>query len=266
MDCAETLGRIEAARLGPGKLRSLETDQSEAGVALREHMSTCQGCARELSAWRHADLVLRAATPDSLSASPDVRAGLLAAIATRPRSEAATARLPAVAPAEVAVRLRAGVPDIVRIGIAAALGALIFVAGAALGGPLGIVPPSAPGSGREAGAAFVSAAVDRVLALPTHQVVELRDASGARSGTILFDDGTRELVVVSRTLRAASTDQEYGCYVERDGMWTRIGRMVEYEGISWWVGELSEPPDAGRPGDRFVVALEVGSPTLSGAF
>lgn len=266
MDCAESLDRIEAAVLSPGRLRSLETDQSEAGIALRQHISMCEECARELRAWRYADLALRAATPDSVMPSPDARARLLTAIAGLPAREPVADHQPVVPPAGVAVRIRPAVPDVARIGVAAALAALIFVTGAALGGPLGIAPPAPSGSGQEEGAAFVSAAVDRVLAQPAHQIVELQDASGSRSGTLLFDDSTRELVVVSRTLRPAPADAEYGCYVERDGEWTRIGRMVEYEGISWWVGELIEPPDGGRPGDRFVVALEIGTPTLSGAF
>lgn len=262
MDCAETLGLIESAVLGPGKLRALETGQSVDGMALRRHLSTCAECAREVDAWRIADLALRAATPESLSASPALRARVLAEITGMPRADHAAER----PPEDVPTRVRPAVPDVARIALAAALAALIFVTGAALGGPIGIAPPATPSSDREAGAAFVSAAVDRVLGRPAHRVVELVDAVGSRSGTILFDEGTRELVVVSRTLSPAPAGTEYGCYVEREGEWTRIGRMIEYEGTSWWVGELTEPGEAGRPGDRFIVALETGTPTLSGSF
>lgn len=266
MDCAEALERLEEAFLGPGKLRALESDGSAAGIALRDHLSTCEGCSRELRAWRVAAQALDAATPDSVVASVGVRGRLLEAVVAEPRSmlEPTLATSPVAGAATAAARGQSAMSAVTRAALAAAAAVLLFAAGALLGGPLGLVPtPAAPPALDRA--AFISAAVDRVLAQPGHRVLELHDQAGARSGTLVFDQASRELVVVSRALEPSATGREYHCFVERDGERSWVGRMVEYEGISWWAGPLDEPADAGGPGDRFLVVREGDTePALSG--
>jgi hypothetical protein len=137
---------------------------------------------------------------------------------------------------------------------------LIFVVGAFLGGPLGLVARPSPQV-----PVAVAAAADRILQRPDHRAVTLHTASGEAGGSVVFDPGSRELVVLSGRLPEPAEGQRYQCYLERDGERTRIGPMIEAGEFYFWAGAVSEPEDALRPGDRFLVVDEAsGEAVLTG--
>lgn len=80
MDHAEVLARLEAAVVGPGRLWSIETDDSADGLALREHIASCAECAAEWRAWQTLHAGLAAAAPDDLHAPAEARSRVLAAV------------------------------------------------------------------------------------------------------------------------------------------------------------------------------------------
>ena len=57
------------------------------------------------------------------------------------------------------------------------------------------------------------------------------EAPAAAIGTLLFSPSTGELVAVASDLQPEADGQEYGCWVEVDGVRTRLGKM-------YWAGDL----------------------------
>lgn len=279
MDHAEVRERLEEAFATGAGISSIERDTSSDGADLRRHLDGCVACRREYDAWRTTALAMAAVAPEDLRAPENARGRILSSIAAAgvpvggPIPVAATPRgerpapAPAPAPAPDArwlSRTRPQAPRPALLAIAAGFAALLFMAGALLGGSLGLVPQV---EDDDAGAR-IAAAVDRILARPDHVLLPLSDASGTPAGSILFDAHTDELVVLSRALPEPAEGQVYACFLERNGERTRVGRMrVEY-GTAWWAGAMPAPSDAGAPGDRFVVVLgdETSPPILSGSF
>lgn len=289
MDHAEVLDRLEASFLEPGGLTALDTDPSEEAAAMRGHLRDCPACAAEHRAWHLAAWAMAENVPDTLNAPVGARERTLAAVAdtgvarplSRPvpfdspavalrSSDAPPVIAPSSATLPLAVRAsRAATPRPTVLALAAAFAAALFLAGAVLGGPLGLVSQE-PGSVEvtDSQAAAVALAVNRVLQQPDHLAVPLVDGAGAAGGSVLFDPASRELVVVSQALEAIPEGSEYGCYLERDGERTRVGRLKVVGDAAFWMGPMAEPSDAGRRGDRFVVVREdrPEEPVLSGEF
>ncbi len=277
MGHAEVLERLEEAFASGAGISTIERDTSSEGAELRRHLDDCASCGREYAAWRTTALAMAALAPDDLRAPDHARARVLSAVAAAdPRGErpvplGGTPREqpspPALAPppdAPLLSRTRPQAPRPALLAIAAGFAALLFMAGALLGGSLGLTPPA---EDDDAGAR-VAAAVDRILVRPDHVLLPLSDASGAAAGSVLFDAHTDELVVLSRALPEPPEGKTYLCYLERNGERTRVGPMrVEY-GTAWWAGAMPAPADAGSPGDRFLVVLgdETSPPVLSGSF
>lgn len=280
MEHAEVLDRLEAGFLAPGGLASLEAVHSEEAVAVRVHLASCPDCSAEHRAWQTAGWAMAASTPETLRAPDGARERTLAAVAMTgvPRPEggsaASAAELPVSPPAHLGSiaaerATRSATPRPAVLAIAAAFAAALFLAGAVLGGPLGLVSQEAADTSvADAQAAAVAAAVDRVLQQPEHVMVPLIDASGATGGSVLFDPDTRELVVVSQSLESIPDEREYGCFLEREGERIRVGRLKSVGDAAYWMGPMDEPGDAGRRGDRFVVVRDDRPevPVLSGGF
>jgi hypothetical protein len=263
MDHAEVLDRLESAMVEPGKLRTIDSDESPEGIELRDHLASCESCAGEYRAWWAASRALEAATPDTLRAPAEARARILAAARASGRERPATSvpiesssvEAPTDAPNVIPFRPRA-VPGPAWIALAAAAAVLIFVLGAFLGGPLGLTQAEP----QDDVPAAVAQVADRIIRAPDHRAATLIDPSGQAAGSLLFDPASSELLVLTEALPAPASGGSYDCYLERAGERTQIGRMQDAEGLSYWAGPIDEPSDAGLPGDRFVVALDENDP------
>ncbi|MDQ3493052.1 MAG: hypothetical protein M3452_07310 [Chloroflexota bacterium] len=283
MDHAEVLDRLETAFLSPGSLPALHSDDSEEARAVRAHLAICSDCAVEHRAWQLAGVAMGANVPETLKAPTGARERTLAAVAmtgalrpagatSGPLGELSVSNAGPHGPSAPAAPVPPARPATPRPGvlaIAAAFAAALFLAGAVLGGPLGLVSREAPDTSvADAQAAAVASAVDRVLKQPEHMMVPLVDAAGSTGGSILFDPASRELVVVSQSLESIPEGREYGCYLEREGQRIRVGRLKVVGDAAYWMGPMDEPADAGRSGDRFVVVRDdrPEAPVLSGGF
>lgn len=256
MEHAEVLDALEAAFLAPGKLAALETDRSPRVVEIRAHLDACDACAAEYQAWRTAAAAMAAATPDTMRAPEEARARVLAAVAATGARRTATR-----GEDDLRTRRRGPVPRVPWLATAAAAGVVIFVIGAFLGGPLGLTPGTGAPSSTPALPETVAVAMDRVLAQAGHREITLVSSTGQPSGTLLVDAAGDEVVVVSTALMPAPAGSNYDCFMERNGVRTRVGLMHWDDGLAYWVGPIDEPPGAGRTGDRFVVVLD-SAPTV----
>ena len=270
MDHAEVLDRLEDAFLGPGKLAAIEADRSAQGVELRAHLDGCDACSLEYQAWRTAAAALDAATPESLRAPAGSRQRIMAAVAAigAPRAVGGEAEAGSLVDGASSVSRRPGVPRASWLAAAAAAGAVIFLIGAFLGGPLGLTSAPTPPSNAPPVPAAVAVAMDRVLQEPGHREITLVGPTGEPGGTLLIGASGGQIVVVSTALAAVPEGARYDCFLERDGARTPVGWMRWTDELAFWVGAMEEPPDAGRVGDRFVIVLDTGSgtPALSGQF
>jgi hypothetical protein len=290
MDHAEALERLDAAFTGPGKLRSIETDRSDEGAALRRHIAGCAACLAEVRALQLTALALSAATPDTMRAPVPARARVLATVAADGVSRGLEAQGEPVAaapmltlatgtgsstdrqapvdasapqPLRPARRNRVHVPRPLRVGLALAAAVVLFVGGALAAGPLGITPT--PQGARDLVA--IVAASDLILQQSDHVQVALYRPDGQPGGAALFDPATRQIVVTSETLGPAGNPR-YSCYLLRDGNRTWLGPMFQWSGTTYWAGTVKAVSDLGRPGDVIEVRLQGSTDTapVSGAF
>jgi hypothetical protein len=300
MDHAEVLERVEAGVASPRHLLALELDGSVNGMALREHLDSCQPCAAEWDAWRIVEDGLAAATPDTMKATA-ARERILAAVVaqgvargpdlvlTVPQTQASTplptqspvqAQTPAPTPlpqppgrsGPSAARSRPDAPTrqgglpFKWLALGAAATVLLFVAGALLGGPLGLTQQSDTTSTE---LARVIAAAGDALAASGHTVAALRTADGAPGGAAIASPTTAELIVMSAALPPLEGGRRYACLLVRDGTRTKVGYMHFSGTVAYWAGPVKDPADPGQPGDEFVVVPEdavTQPPTLSGTF
>jgi hypothetical protein len=167
-----------------------------------------------------------------------------------------------------------------RVFLAVAAAAVfLFVLGAALGGPLGLIQgTTAPAdtSGRVELEKVVGRMSD-LLQLPGAMVASLTDGDGEPAGAVILAPGNTTLAVVTRALEPLPEDGRYVCLLERDGVRYEIGYMKfagdpEAPGeVAYWAGPIADdvPVDAGLPGDQFLVFVEGdtgGEPLLSTTF
>ena len=153
------------------------------------------------------------------------------------------------------------------LALAAAATVLLFVAGALLGGPLGLTPQTDTATVDQL--ARVVAAAGDVLAEPGHAVAALQTADGSPGGAVLASTTTGELVVMSSVLPPLDNGRRYACLLVRDGTRTKVGYMHFSGDVAYWAGPVKDPADPGQPGDEFVVVPEdavTQPPTLSGTF
>lgn len=149
------------------------------------------------------------------------------------------------------------------LGLAAAA-ALLFVAGAALGRPLGIGSEAPAPTSR---APVILAAAAGILQGQGYSLAHLETPDGTPGGFVAVSPGSGRLVVVSGVLTEPADGVRYLCYLERDGVRTVVGPMHFDGDLAYWAGQ-STPPDLGLTGDVFIVQLDTpgSEPALSGTF
>lgn len=111
------------------------------------------------------------------------------------------------------------------------------------------------------------AQLDERLAEPAVRQQTLLDESGSGAGLVVLSPSSQRLAVFTASLEPVPTGR-YECYLERDGERTLIGPMGFEGPVAFWAGPIDAPPDAGRPGDRFLVLLgpSDGEPRLQTEF
>ena len=151
------------------------------------------------------------------------------------------------------------------ISLAAAAAVLLFVAGAALGRPLGL------GGGEPT----KTSDVPRVLGFTAdvlqgqgYNLAQLQTPDGTPGGFVAVSPGSGDLVVVSKALVPPPTGTRYVCVLVRGGQSTKVGYMHFDGDLASWAGPVTDPVDLGLSGDRFVIQLDTpgSEPALSGTF
>ena len=150
------------------------------------------------------------------------------------------------------------------LALGAAAAALLFVAGAVLGRPLGLGGGEPP---RTSDATRILTAAADVLQGQGYSLAHLETPDGTPGGFVAVSPGSGRLVVVSKALTEPSDGTRYLCYLERDGIQTVVGPMHFDGDLAYWAGQ-STPPDLGLTGDVFLVKLDTpgSEPALSGTF
>jgi hypothetical protein len=294
MDHPEVREWITAAVAAPGGLTGLVVRPTPETAAILDHLRDCAACMAEWRAWSAVSLGLAAAAPDDLAMRPASRAHVLGVVTARPRATMAPGPTPPVAYASSAPTARPSVVPGGRSGrtagmtstasrtarrdagtgrggtsfrwlaLGAAAAALLFVAGAVLGRPLGL------GGGepaRTSDASRILAAAADVLQGQGHSLAHLETPDGTAGGFVAVSPGSGRLVVVSRALTEPSDGARYLCYLERDGTRSVVGPMHFDGDLAYWAGR-STPTDLGLTGDVFLVQLDTpgSEPALSGTF
>jgi anti-sigma-K factor RskA len=278
IDHAAAHERIADLALEPGGLDGALGGGDAAAAPDRElvdHVATCERCQADVAAWRAVQDSLAGSLGASggtrrpgdrrdlepIEAGRDLRASILAAAAAEPRPGAAVAESGARAAGAAAtpqplIRL----PGLGRFGSSG--GQLFLGLAAALvvavGGTLLLAGPTANliRTVDEARAlSGVLTAVDRVLADPTHRVVDLRTAEGRTGGTVAL--ASRDLVVLSSSIAKPAAGSVYRCWLMNGTEEVPIGRMEFAGGTAYWVGSLDEWASVTlAPGTTFYVTLE----------
>ena len=274
MEHADALERIEIAAVEPDGLDRLMAGDTAEAAAIAGHLAGCPECTAELARIRRTSAIAR----DVIRTAPDpaLRARTLAYVqaAGVPRGAAAGASpVPVSIPPSAPSAAPAGAPipiDVARerlamrrlrlavAGLAAAL--VVTVAGGALLYRNAATQAQATHASQADQIAILDAtnrATLRVTAQPDAQRVELAATSGAPAaaiGTLLFSPSTGELVAVASDLTPEAAGQEYGCWVEVNGVRTRLGKMY-WAGELWtWAGPVSGLTDL-PAGATFGVSL-----------
>lgn len=305
MDHAEVTDMIAAAVGAPGGLSTLMADPSAEAAAVREHVKECAECSAEWRAWSVVSVGLATAAPDDLTMRPAARDAILANILSRPRptpvsgvvmSPPASIRTtmtpmtpvpvpaaPTVVPggrtgrtagmssaASRAAR-RAGPGEAQRaswfkwVAVSAAAAVVLFVAGAALGRPLGLGGGEpAPTSGVPRAMAITAG----ILQGQGYSLAPLQTPDGAAGGFVAVSPGSGNLTVVSEALVPPPAGAKYKCVLVRDGVSTTVGYMWFDGDLAYWAGPVTDPVDIGLSGDVFVIQLDTpgSTPALTGTF
>jgi hypothetical protein len=150
------------------------------------------------------------------------------------------------------------------LALAAAAVLLVFVAGALLGAPLGLVN----GTPNTDELRSALAASGRILEQPNHRQAALVDREGTPVGSVLIDGEHGDIVVLSTGGDdGENATAEYHCYLIRgDDPRTWLGEMVAQAGTSVWAGHVDDVTDLGRPGDVILVVDDGTSPEFTATF
>ncbi|HYN69910.1 MAG TPA: anti-sigma factor [Candidatus Eisenbacteria bacterium] len=268
MDHAEAHERIADLAIEPGRLTALAASNVPEEEALLAHISGCPDCTAEIASWRETHDALTAALrrpagpqglePDGPASVEPIRApaglrdGMLAAV--RGAGIAVPEHVAVVRPPRRLLR-----PAL--LGMVAVLALVIAGAGYRLQDER-----LQAARAEEAALGTVTAALDRVLASDTFEVVPLRRPDGTAAGSISWS--RQDIVVLTAALEPPMAGQEYRCWLENEGQRTPIGRM-EYAGdVAFWAASLDEWATISiGPETRFGVSLEAvagsgGSPAV----
>jgi hypothetical protein len=279
MEHAETLERIEIAAVEPGGLARLTAGDTPEAAAVAGHLAGCPACVAELARIgrtatlaREAigslpDPALRERTLSFVRAVGRDRSAIAAASAdsggqplgAMPSPFAPTPSVAAPAPVPLPVRAPGGLARrrSGRLGIFAGLAAALIVASLAGFSAAGALRAPAPAN-RDAEVAVLATASEatiRIEGKADATRVTLTSASGGRAtGTLLFSPSSGELVMVASGLAPVQAGQEYGCWVQVNGVKHRIGRMYTGGAIQAWAGPVDGLTSL-PPGTVFGVSL-----------
>ncbi len=275
MEHAEAHERLSDLALEPAKLRSLRAlagtdadanpDAIDGLDELRTHLAGCDRCTDDLDDWLRtwsamgeARRATRAGTADPddrhVLAPPNrLRARTLAAIRSPEPAPVAQAEPIARAPRG----LQFGGRGVRMLLAAAAVLAVAFVG-------VGVVAIQSrielgQEQSQQAALSSTAAALDRVLAAPSHQLLPLHAADGSPSGTLAWSDS--EFVVLTSTLNPPAAGQEYRCWINVDGQRTVLGSLAFTDRVASWNGSMSGWQWDFVPGAQFGVSLYRGDGT-----
>jgi hypothetical protein len=150
------------------------------------------------------------------------------------------------------------------LALAAAAVLIVFVAGAILGAPLGLVRTNTNSDQLRT----ALAASGRILEQPNHRQAALVEADGTAVGSVIIDGEHGDIVVLSNGGNdTGATSAEYHCYLVRgDAPRTWLGAMVAQAGTSFWAGHVDNVTDLGRPGDVIQVVDGGATPEFTATF
>jgi hypothetical protein len=228
---------------------ALEADDATS-LDARAHLATCPECTEHALALRRAALKLDLAR----GPAPQARERLLATVRSVGRArrerlipEPKTSR--GWWPAGLGWRL-------------AAAALVVGVVGAGVGMMLGRISAPANSDVRDLTAAMAMMA--DLAGQPGTTEVVLRDPAGNPGGVALVSTQAREVAVFTSQLPALPSG-DYGCWFERAGQRTWIGRMHRGDGVEYWAGDMDEAPPEMMPGDRIVIAESQAAPEILAA-
>jgi hypothetical protein len=278
MDHADALEHIEIAAVEPDGLERLMAGDTPDAAAVAGHLAGCPSCTRELARIRDTAALVRRAVqslPD-----PALRDRTLAFVRAVGRDRSVEPSARSAAPGSSIEPPRTDPPFRVvsggrrRLATFSRLAAAVLIAGVLGFAAAGVVRAPVTDT-RDGEIAVLSAIAQTTLRIEqradaTRVVLAAVDGRTGVTGTLLFSPSDGELVMVAEGLAPAPEGQEYGCWIEVDGVRQRIGRMYAGGDVEGWAGPVDGLADL-PPGAVFGVSLVpvgggVGEPVLTGRF
>ena len=236
MDHAAAHERIADLALEPARLAALEASPEPLDRALVDHAAGCDECRGEIEAWRRTQTLVALGVagvgPDDAALVP-IRApeSVRDAVVTAVGSAAA---IPVPGSGRRSARLRLGWGRRNLLAMAAAV-VLVVLAGGVIADQVARLDELSTQARRMQ---YVVRVVDRVVADPEHQIVDLRELDGTRAGSVSWS--SHDFVVLTTALAPPADDKLYRCWLSDGGGGWAVGEMYFVEGTGYWVGELDE--------------------------
>lgn len=290
MEHEDVRAALEIAAVEPGGLDRLAAGETGEAAAVSGHLAGCAGCSDEMARLRRVEVLLRPAI--AMSPPPELRARTLDFVRAVGRQRGAPGAVPSVpsapdamsdvVPATASAALAPGVTGgaprpsrsaaTLRRGRRAAWPAAVaaaLVIGLAGGILVSGATPAPNPTDASVALAEVSHESATLLGAPDAARVTLWDSAGAARGSIVVAKSAGRMVAVAVDLPDPGVGREYACWVEVDGVRTRLGTMWLTGSVAWWNGPAALPASLG-PGARFGVSLVTvgsggaGDPVLTG--
>ena len=260
MDHTEAREQLLDRALEPERLRSLDEDTSPGSAELRAHLATCPACQADLAAWRGTLAAIDVAVGVDLAAgsAPATSLGTLAGPGddvAPPAGLRARTLAAAITPTPLPVGNVDPPRRPVRWSAWLAMAAVLVVL---LGGGAILVDRTGQLDRAKADAAAlagVTAALDRILQDPGHQVALLETPAGTPAGTVSWSASDQSVVVLTTALEGPPVGQVYRCWIEQNGAGVAVGEMQFSGSTAYWAGSLGSWGDGLAPGGRFWVSL-----------
>jgi hypothetical protein len=228
MDHAEVRRHLEEAAVEPNGLERLLSSESREAVSVARHLDECAPCRAEMEALQRSSSTIR----DVIRETPsrELRDRTLAHVARVGRARGVSADTPARRPGwQTAGWAAAAAAVFVGAVVWSTTDARLRQVDAAM----------AEQRATLAGMAIVTDWTLRLSADPDATGLRLEaPGGGAGAGTVVYSAARGELVMVADGLPDPGIDQEYRCWVERDGQRVPIGTMYRAGDLAYWAGEV----------------------------